>query len=86
MVQLSESEGYCRAVHEALMIGAPVIVCDIPIFHDVVKNGVNGYRIPLDITKTTNLQEIITRIPKDFKSENTYMATRQRWLSIWKGI
>lgn len=84
LVQLSETEGYCRSVHEALMVGTPVIVCDIPIFRDVVKNGINGYRVPLDITRITNLQEIITRIPKDFKSEDTYTATRQRWLSIWK--
>lgn len=84
LIQLSESEGYCRAVHEALMVGTPVIVCDIPIFHDVVKNGVNGYKIPLDVKNTVNLDQIIQNIPKGFQIKSMFEDTKKAWESMFK--
>ena len=86
LVQLSESEGYCRAVHEALMIGTPVIVCDIPIFRDVVKNGVNGYRIPLDIKNTVNLDQLIQNIPKGYQIKSMFEDTKKAWGNMFKNI
>lgn len=46
VVQLSLTESYCYTVHEALQMGVPVIVRDIPVFNGVVKNGKNGYTLP----------------------------------------
>lgn len=70
VIQLTDYnvEGFCYAVHESLMVGTPVIVTDIPIFKDVVKNGYNGYRIPLDM-ESINLEQILCNIPKDFVYE-----------------
>jgi glycosyltransferase involved in cell wall biosynthesis len=38
-VHPSYSEGFCVAVAEAMALGLPVIVSDIPVFHEVVGEG-----------------------------------------------
>ena len=81
LVQLTESEGYCRAVHEALLVGTPVIVSDIPIFRDVVKNGQNGYRLPLDM-QGIDVQEIVQNIPRGFTYDDRYEETFKKWQKI----
>ena len=49
-VQLSDSEGYCYSVVEALSIGIPVIVTDFPVAHEIgVVNGKNGWILPMDM-------------------------------------
>lgn len=43
-VQLSDAEGYCYSVVEALSVGTPVIVTDFPVAHEIgVENGKNGW-------------------------------------------
>jgi glycosyltransferase involved in cell wall biosynthesis len=49
-VQLSDCEGYCYSVVEALSVGTPVIVTDIPVVHEIgVLNGKNGWILPLSM-------------------------------------
>lgn len=50
LVQLSDNEGYCYSVIEALSVGTPVIVTECPVFDELgVKNGVNGFVLPFDM-------------------------------------
>ena len=50
LVQLSDNEGYCYSVIEALSVGTPVIVTECPVFEELgVKNGVNGFILPFDM-------------------------------------
>ncbi len=63
LVQLSDAEGYCYAVHEALVVGTPVIVTDIPTFRQEIQNGVNGYKIPLNMSYI-NIDKIVNEMPK----------------------
>lgn len=49
-VQLSDAEGYCYSVVEALCVGTPVIVTDFNVIHELgVQNGVNGFVLPMDM-------------------------------------
>ena len=49
-VQLSDSEGYCYSVVEALSVGTPVIVTDFKVAHEIgVVNGKNGWILPMDM-------------------------------------
>jgi len=49
-VQLSDSEGYCYSLVEALTVGTPVIVTDIPVLPEIgVIDGVNGIVIRKDM-------------------------------------
>ena len=83
LVQLSDNEGYCYAVHEALMLETPVIVTDIDVFKDIVENGYNGYRLPLDMNYDSELfGQIVNEVPR-FKSENdNLIEVRARWKEV----
>lgn len=49
-VQLSDAEGYCYSVVEALCAGTPVIVTDFPVAHEIgVINGKNGWILPMSM-------------------------------------
>lgn len=49
-VQLSDAEGYCYSVVEALSVGTPVIVTDFKVAHEIgVVNGKNGWILPMDM-------------------------------------
>ena len=50
-VQLSDAEGYCYSVVEALSVGTPVIVTDFKVAKEVgVVDGVNGFVLPMDMS------------------------------------
>lgn len=68
LVQLSDTEALCLAVREALSVGTPVIVTDIPGFN-YIENGVLGYKVGLDM-KNIDIQTIYNNIPKVNWSEN----------------
>lgn len=82
-IQLSDSEGFCYAVHESLMMGTPVIVTDIPIFKMIV-NGYNGYRLPLDMSKIP-IDEILNNIPKGFIYHTEQAALKNKWQNLIEG-
>ena len=49
-VQLSDAEGYCYSVVEALSVGTPVIVTDFKVAHEIgVVNGKNGWILPMSM-------------------------------------
>lgn len=51
LVQLSDSEGFCYSVYEALQRGVPVIITDWEGSEKIIPiNGVNGYRINKDLS------------------------------------
>ena len=67
-VQLSDAEGYCYSVVEALSVGTPVIVTDFKVTHEVgVVNGKNGWILPMDM-KNLPIAEIYKGLRK-FKYE-----------------
>ena len=50
-VQLSDSEGYCYSVVEALSVGTPVIVTDFKVATEIgVEDGKNGFILPMDMS------------------------------------
>lgn len=50
LVQLSDNEGYCYSVVEALSVGTPVIVTDCPVFHELGVNEKNGFILDFDLS------------------------------------
>ena len=62
LVQLSDTEALCYAVREALSVGTPVIVTDIPGF-DYIENGKLGYKVDLNMSNV-NVDKIYNEIPK----------------------
>ena len=81
LVQLSDAEGYCYAVHEALVVGTPVIVTDIPTFRQEIQNGVNGYKVPLNMSYI-DIDNIVNNIPKiSYGYYNLIVdETKKKWI------
>ena len=68
LVQLSSTEALCLAVREALSVGTPCIVTDIPGF-DYIEDGVLGYKLKLDMSNV-DVDKIYNHIPKVKWSED----------------
>lgn len=49
-VQLSDAEGYCYSIVEALSVGTPVIATDFKVVHEIgLINGKNGWILPMNM-------------------------------------
>lgn len=75
LVQLSDNEGYCYSVVEALTVGTPVIVTDVPVFKELGVNKSNGFILDFDM-ENVPVKEIYKGLPK-FK----YEPKEDRWAS-----
>lgn len=74
LVQLSDNEGYCYSVVEALGLGTPVIVTPCPVFNEIgVVDKKNGYILPFDM-KNFSVEDIYINIPKFY-----YLPFRDKW-------
>lgn len=74
LVQLSDNEGYCYSVVEALSAGVPVIVTPCPVFKELgLEDGKNCYFLPFDI-EYPPVHKIYNEIPKF-----TYTPPKDRW-------
>lgn len=63
-VQLSDAEGYCYSVVEALSVGTPVIVTDFKVTFEIgVVNGKNGFILRMDM-KNLPIAEIYKGLRK----------------------
>lgn len=63
LVQLSDNEGYCYSVVEALCVGTPVIVTDIPVFKEIGVNENNGFILDFDLSNVS-VEKIYKGLPK----------------------
>lgn len=73
-VQLSDCEGYCYSVVEALSVGTPVIVTDFKVVREIgVEDGKNGFILPMDMSSVP-----IDRIYKGLKKFK-YTPLEDRW-------
>lgn len=67
LVQLSDNEGYCYSVVEALSVGTPVIVTDMPVMKEIGVNKDNGFILDFNLSNL-NIEEIYNK-KFDFKYE-----------------
>lgn len=63
LVQLSKLESYCYSVREALQMSVPVIVSDIPVFREIVRDSENGYILNDDFSNL-DVERIFNEVPK----------------------
>jgi glycosyltransferase involved in cell wall biosynthesis len=79
LVQLSDSEGYCYSVIEALQVKTPCIITPFRPGNEQIKHKKNGWIVDFDL-KSINFDEIINNIPivKPYKD----LSTESDWLKI----
>lgn len=59
LVQLSDTEGYAYSLVEAMCLGTPVLVTDLPILKEMkIKDGENAFVLDFDLS---NLDEVIDK-------------------------
>ena len=63
LVQLSDNEGYCYSIVEALSVGTPVIVTDVPVFKEIGVNKDNSFILDFDLSNVP-IEEIYKGISK----------------------
>lgn len=67
LVQLSDNEGYCYSVVEALSVETPVIVTECPVFKELGVNKSNGFVLDFEL-KNVPIKEIYKGLDKfDYK-------------------
>ena len=73
LVQLSDSEGFCYSIVEALELGVPVITTPISVLDEIgFKDKKHGYIVPFNVSINKDLvNDIYTKIPKvKYKYDN----------------
>lgn len=74
LVQLSDNEGFCYSVVEALTQNVPVIVTPCPVFNEIgLIDGENCYKVPFDM-KDFDVTKLLNK-PKDF----VYRPPQDSW-------
>lgn len=58
LVQLSNAEAYCYSVVEALMLGTPVIITDLPVFREIGITDKQAIRVDFDL-KYVDIDKIV---------------------------
>lgn len=63
-VQLSQNEGWCMTISEALCLGKWVVANDLPVFHEQIVEGENGSLVKGDDGDFASaIQQAMTRLP-----------------------
>ena len=83
LVQLSDAEGFCYSIVEALEAGTAVITTPVEVLPEIgFEDGINGYMVPFEITDDIDVDQIANHIPKGFK----YHYDNKKRIEQWKSV
>ena len=83
LVQLSDAEGFCYSIVEALEAGTAVITTPVEVLPEIgFQDGINGYMVPFEITDDINVEQIAHNVPRGFK----YHYDNKKRIDQWKQI
>jgi len=89
VIQLSDNEGFCYSVYEALRLGVPVVVTNWDGVRNIVKNGENGYIIDMELSDL-NIDDLYDKKPltEHIKKSyyNNHKKSEKESLSKWRKI
>lgn len=76
-IQLSDNEGFCLSIVEALMRGVPVIATDLPVLRELKLDEKNSIILPFDMSYIP-----VDKIRKVNEMSFTYKQPRDKWDSV----
>mgnify|MGYP003307831845 CR=1 FL=1 len=76
-IQLSDNEGFCLSIVEALLQGVPVIATDLPVLREIGLNDGNSVILPFDMSDIP-----IERIENIDKLKFDYKQPKDKWGSV----
>lgn len=77
-IQLSDNEGFCLSVVEALMQNVPVICTDLPVFKELGLDDSNSIRLDMDMNNVP-----VDRIKDIWKLKFDYKAPEDKWGEVF---
>ena len=81
LVQLSDAEGFCYSIVEALEVGTAVITTPLDVLPEIgFQDMINGYMVPFNITEDLDV-EMFKSIPK-FEYEYDNESRIKQWRKI----
>lgn len=81
VVQLSDAEGFCYTIVEALELGTPVVTTPLPVLSELgFKNNKHGYTVPFDLSSSIDLTFLLNK-PK-FK----YCYDNDSRVAVWRRV
>ena len=81
VVQLSDSEGFCYSIVEALEMGIPVLTTPLDVLPELgFKDGVHGFVLPFDM-QGIDVDKIVKGVPA-FKYNNKNKTKIKQWQKI----
>lgn len=84
LVQLSDMEGFCYSIVEALEIGTPVITTPVDVLPEIgFEDMINGYVVPFEITDAIDFKLFID---KPLKGQFEYKYDNAKRVRQWKKI
>ena len=84
LAQLSDHEGFCYSIVEAMELGVPILVTDLPVLKELgYEDGITGYTIPWEITDDFDFEKIYTHQLKDtFEYSHDNDDIVKQWMEI----
>lgn len=76
-IQLSDNEGFCLSVAEALLRGVPVICTDLPVLKEIGLNDKNSIKLPLNMSHIP-----LEKIRNIHKLKFKYELPEDKWDSV----
>lgn len=76
-IQLSDNEGFCLSVVEALMRGTPIICTDLPVFKELGLNDSNSIKLDMDLSSIP-----VERIKDICNMKFSYAPPEDKWSDI----
>lgn len=84
LVQLSDHEGFCYSLVEALELGTPCLVTDLEVLPELgFEDGVTGYKVPWVITDDFDAEKIYTN---QLKGTFEYYFDNDLRIGQWREI
>ncbi len=79
LVQLSDSEGFCYSLVEALSLGVPVLTTPISVLPEIgFEDEKNGYIIPFEIKEDYDIKRILNVPRVDYEYDNDTIVDQWR--------
>lgn len=84
LVQLSDAEGFCYSIVEALELGTPVITTPVDVLSEIgFKDNENGYIVPFEITDDLDVDNIYhNRLKGKFEYKYDNGIRIEQWRKI----
>lgn len=84
LVQLSDHEGFCYSIVEAMELGTPILVTDLGVLPELgYKEGVTGYTIPWEIKDDFEVEKIYDR---PLKGHFVYKFDNDKRIEQWREV